>query len=77
MPEIEDCIVNVCGGCPDAGRNISQSYTNTNADGKPLKTVFSIAICRPSSDSQKLCLETIFYLRPSLVLTFSIGAYPV
>ena len=27
MPEIEDCIVNVCGGCPDAGRIISQSYT--------------------------------------------------
>ena len=40
------------------------------------KTVFSIAICRPTGQSSTMFL-TIFDLRSSIVLTFSIATYPV
>ena len=46
---------------------------------KSLETVFLIAICRPSGDKwqAKTLFLMIFYLRLSIVLTFSIAAYPV
>ena len=52
---------------------------STNAEQKSTETVFSIAICRQSGDKwqSKTLLLTIFDLRSSIVLTFSIAAYPV
>ena len=46
---------------------------------KKLETVFLIAICRQSGDKwqSKTLFLTIFDLRLSMVLTFSIAAYPV
>ena len=61
------------------GSNQKRSKQSLNADQYALETVFLIAICRQSSDkwqSKKLFL-TIFDLRVSIVLTFSIFVYPV
>ena len=46
---------------------------------KSLEIVFSIAICRLSGDKwqSKILFLTIFDLRSSVLLTFSIAAYPV
>ena len=46
---------------------------------KSIETVFSIAICRQCGDKwqSKTLFLTIFGLRSSIVLTFSIAAYPV
>ena len=48
-------------------------------DQKSLETVLSIAICRQSGDKwqSKSLFLTIFDLRSSMVLTFSIAAYPL
>ena len=61
------------------GGNRKRSLQSTNADKKSLETVLSIAICRQSGDKwqSKTLFLTIFDLRPSMVLTFSIAAYPV
>ena len=52
---------------------------STNADQRSIETVFSIAICRQSGDKMaiKTLFLTIFYPRSSIILTFSIAAYPV
>ena len=46
---------------------------------KSLETVFSIVICRQSGDKlqSKTLFITIFDLRLSIILSFSITAYPV
>ena len=46
---------------------------------KSLETLFLIAICRHLGDKwqSKTLFLTILYLRSSIVLTFSIVAYPV
>ena len=57
-----------------------QSKTlSTITDQKSLETEFSIVICRQSGDKwqSKTLFLTIFYLRSSIVLAFSIAAYPV
>ena len=50
-----------------------------NADQKLIETVFSIAICRHTGDKlqSKTLFLTIFDLRSSIVLAFSIATYPV
>ena len=46
---------------------------------KSLETVFSIALCRQPGDKGQLkkLFLTMFDLRSLIVLTFSIGTYPV
>ena len=54
MPEIENCIVNTCGGCPDAGRLSFESQRQ--------KTY--LGTCVPIQDSRSLIrisLGHIFY----------------
>ena len=48
-----------------------------NADQKSIETVFLIAICRQCGDKwqSKTLFQTIFDLRSSKVLAFSIAAY--
>ena len=55
---------------------IKNSVSN---DQKSLETEFLIAICRQLGDKwqSKTLFLTIFYLRSSIVLTFSIAAVPV
>ena len=50
-----------------------------NTDQKSIETVFLITICRQLGDKcqSKPLFLTIFYLRLSIVLTYSIAAYPV
>ena len=52
---------------------------STNADQKSIETVFSIPICRQCGDKwqSKTLFLLIFDLRSSIVLAFSIAAYPV
>ena len=61
------------------GGNRKRFEQLTNAGLKSLETVFSIVICRQSGDKwqSKTLLVKIFDLRPSIVLTFPIAAYPV
>ena len=61
------------------GGNRKRSLQSTNVDHKSLETMFSIAICRQSDDKwqSKTLFLSIFDLRSSMVLTFSIAAYPV
>ena len=61
------------------GGNRKRSSQSTKADQKSKETVFSIVICRQSGDKwqSKTLFLTIFDLRSSIVLTFSIAAYPV
>ena len=61
------------------GDNRKRSKQSTNADQKSLETVFSIAICRQLGDKwqSKSLFLTRFDLRSSIVLTFTIAAYPV
>ena len=60
------------------GDNRKRSYQWTNADQKLLQPVFSNAICHQPGDYwiSKTLFLTFFYLRSSIVLTFSIAAYP-
>ena len=50
----------------------------SNADQKLLETVFSNTICHQSGDKwqQKILFQMINDLHSSIVLTFSIAAYP-
>ena len=50
-----------------------------NADQKWIETVFLIAICRQCGDKWQLktLFISIFDLRSSIVMAFSIAAYPV
>ena len=61
------------------GGNRKCFLQSTNADKKSLETIFSIAICRQLGDKwqSKTLFLTIFDLRSSIVLTFSIAAYHV
>ena len=62
------------------GRRQSKTLLKSmNAGQKSLETMFSIAICRRSGDKgqSKTLFLTIFDLRSSIGLTFSIAAYPV
>ena len=61
------------------GDNRKRSWQLTNADRKSIETVFSIPICRQIGDKwqSKTLFLTCFDLRLSIVLTFSIAAYPV
>ena len=61
------------------GGNRKRYQQSTNADQKSLETVFSIAICRQRGDQwqSKALFLTIFELPSSIVLAFSIAAYPV
>ena len=61
------------------GGNRKRSCQSTNADQKPLETVFSIAICRQSGDKwqSKTLFLMIFDLHSSIVLTFLIVTYPL
>ena len=58
--------------------NQKHSEPTTNADKKSIETLFSIAIYRQSGDKwqSKTLFLTFFDLRSSIVLTFSIAAYP-
>ena len=60
------------------GGNRKCSKQSTNADQNSLETVFLFAICRQSGDKwqSKTLFLTIFYLHSSILLTFSIVAYP-
>ena len=61
------------------GGNRKRSKHSTNADQKSLEAVFSIAICRHSGDKwqSKTMFLKIVNLCSSIVLAFSIAAYPV
>ena len=61
------------------GGNRKRYQQSTNADQKSIEIVFSIAICRQCGDKwqPKTLFLTIFDLRSSIVLAFSIAAYPV
>ena len=61
------------------GGNRRRSLQSMNADQKSLEAVFLIAICRQLGDKWQLKTPflTIFYLHSSIVLMFSIVAYPV
>ena len=50
-----------------------------NADQKPIETVFLIAFCRQCGHKWQLKNSVLddFYLRSSIVVAFSIAAYPV
>ena len=60
-------------------RRQSKTLLTIYKDQISLETVFLIAICRQSGDKwqSKTLFLTIFDLRLSIVLTFSIAAYPV
>ena len=58
------------------GVNRKRSEQSTNTDQKLLETVFSIAIYRHKRQSKILFLLNDFYLLSSIVLKFSIAAYP-
>ena len=62
-----------------AGGNRKRYQQWTHADQKSIGTVFSIANCRLCGDKwqSKTLFLTIFDLRSSIVLVFSIAAYPV
>ena len=59
--------------------NRKRSFKSTNADQKSLETVFLIAVCRQSGDKwqSKTRFLTTFDQRSSIVLMFSIAAFPV
>ena len=61
------------------GRYRKRYRQSTNADQKSIETMFSIAICRQCGDKwQSKALFLLFFdLRSSIVLAFSIAAYPV
>ena len=61
------------------GGNRKRYQQSTNADQKSIETVFLIAICRQCGDKwqSKTLFLTGFDLRSSIVLAFSIAAYPV
>ena len=61
------------------GGNQKRNQQSTNADQKSIETVFSIAICRQWGDKwqSKTLFLLIYDLRSSIVLAFSIAAYPV
>ena len=58
---------------------IENAKVSMNVDQKSIETVFSIVICRQSGDKwqSKTLFVASFDLRLSIVLTFSIAAYPV
>ena len=58
---------------------IEKLLTIDGREYKSLETAFSFAICRQSGDKwqSKTLFLTIFDLRLSIILTFSIAAYPV
>ena len=58
------------------GGNRKRYQQLTNADQKSIETVFSIAICRQCGDKwqSKTLFLSIFDLRSSIVLAFSIAA---
>ena len=63
-----------------ANRRQSKTILTIDERGsKSLETLFSIAICRHLGDKwqSKTLFLAILYLRSSIVLTFSIVAYPV
>ena len=59
--------------------NRKRYQQSTNADQKSIETVFLIAICRQWGDKcqSKTLFLSIFDIRSSIVLAFSIAAYPV
>ena len=62
------------------GGNRKRYQQSTNVDQKSIETVFLIAICRQCGDkwqSLKTLFLMIFDLGSSIVLAFSIAAYPV
>ena len=61
------------------GGNQKRYLQSTNADQKSIETVFSIVICRQCGDKwqSKTLFLTIFDQRSSIVLAFSVAAYPV
>ena len=61
------------------GGNQKRYQQSTNIDKKSIETVFSIAIRRQCGDKwqSKTLFITIFDLHSSIVLVFSIAAYPV
>ena len=61
------------------GGNRKRYQQSTNADQKFIETVFSIANCRQWGDKwlSKTLFLLIFDLRSSIILAFSIAAYPV
>ena len=61
------------------GGNRKRYKQSRNADQKSIETVFSIAICRQWGVKwqSKTLFLLIFDLRSSIVLAFSIAAYPV
>ena len=61
------------------GGNRKRYQQSTNADQKSIETVFSIPICRQCGDKwqSKTLFLLSFDLRSSIVLAFSIAAYPV
>ena len=72
------CVLSPCF-ITTGGRQSKHSYQTTNADQKSLESMFSIAICRHTGDKwqSKTLFLTIFDLRSSIVLMFSIAAHPV
>ena len=73
------CHISRSTGSHRVGGNRKRYQQSTNVDQKSIETVFSIAICRQCGDkwqSKTLFLRN-FYLRSSIVLAFSIGAYLV
>ena len=61
------------------GDNRKRYQQSRNADQKSIETVFSIAFCRQCGDKwqSKTLFLTIFDLRSSIVVAFSIAAYPL
>ena len=61
------------------GGNRKRYKQSTNTNQKSIETVFSIPICRQCGDKwrSKTLFLLIFDLRSSIVLAFSIAAYPV
>ena len=61
------------------GSNRKRYQPSTNVDQKSIETIFSIAICRQCCDKwqSKTLFLKMFDLRSSIVLVFSIAAYPV
>ena len=59
------------------GGNPKRYQQSTNAEHKSIETVFSIPFCRECGDKwqSKTLFLTIFDLRSSIVLAFSIAAY--
>ena len=69
----------VCPSSHRVGGNRKRHQQSMNVDQKSIETVFLIAICRQCGDKwqSKTLFLTIFYLCSSIVLAFSIAAYPV